>query len=222
MQIRPGMKLLDVGCGGGSFLRVARELGAEVAGVEPSDAGVNASRACGLDVFHGTLDDYVEDHEGAASFDLITANHVIEHAPDPVRTLSQAGRLLSAGGVIWIAVPNSECTAARALGWRWHSADLPIHLMHFSRSSIEAAIRRAGLQIRRIESYSLPRGVRGSLAQILRHKLMMPGRIAHWLSSRGFAHRYAERVGQRWDRTCDGEALLVQIQRPGPDQVGTA
>lgn len=213
VHIRPGMRILDVGCGGGAFIRVARDLGAKVVGIEPSDDGVRACRGAELDVFHGTLDDYVNLRAGDAQFDLITFSHVLEHVPDPVGTLRQAGRLLHDDGVLWVSIPNSQCMPARWLGWKWHSTDLPFHLMQFCRASIEVAVQRAGLHLLRVESYSLPEGVRFSLRQILCRKFKVPGRIAEWLMSRKLAHRYAARLGQQWDQACAGEALLVQMRR---------
>lgn len=96
VAIRPGMRLLDVGCGGGSFLKVARAIGAEAEGVEPSDHGVDTCRTQDIPVFHGTLTEFLQ--TGAAGFDLITANHVVEHHPDPVAFLDEARQLLAPGG----------------------------------------------------------------------------------------------------------------------------
>jgi 2-polyprenyl-3-methyl-5-hydroxy-6-metoxy-1,4-benzoquinol methylase len=52
-----GLRVLDVGCGGGYFLRVARLLGADVEGIEPSPHGVEQARKSGLQVFNGTVQD---------------------------------------------------------------------------------------------------------------------------------------------------------------------
>ena len=59
VSIRPGMRILDVGCGAGSFLHVARELGASVMGVEPSPVAAERARQFGIEVFTGTLESYI-------------------------------------------------------------------------------------------------------------------------------------------------------------------
>ena len=46
--------MLDVGCGGGSFLQVFKKVGVEAAGIEPSSSAA-AARECGIDVFTGTV-----------------------------------------------------------------------------------------------------------------------------------------------------------------------
>ena len=58
VKIVPGSRILDVGCGGGYFLRIAALLGANVEGVEPSAIAAERARASGLTVFTGGVEDY--------------------------------------------------------------------------------------------------------------------------------------------------------------------
>lgn len=208
VSIHPGMRVLDVGCGGGSFLRVVRELGAHAFGVEPSPHGVEQCRADGHDVFHGMIEDYVTQH-GGERFDLITFSHVIEHTPDPVATLRAAGSLLSDGGVLWLAVPNGDCQVMRDLQWRWHSCDLPIHLMHFSLASARAAAGRAGLTVKRLYTYSLPSAVRASMIAKLRFCHYVPRSIGQWL----VAEARASGVAADLDARDAGEAILMELTK---------
>ena len=108
----------------------------------------------------------MEDYAGSSGdrqFDLITANHVLEHTPDPVRTLGVMKGLLAPGGKIWIAVPNSDCTFSRRLRSRWYSLDVPFHLMQFTMESLSKAGDLAGLKILSVRTY-LPPGLDGRLA----------------------------------------------------------
>ena len=216
VSIRPGMRVLDVGCGGGSFLRVARELGAKVEGVEPST--VAAQRACqyGLSVFKGTLEQYAGQVGSDNLFDLVTFSHVIEHVPDPIETLATAGGLLNENGMIWVKVPNGDCRFARALGWRWHSTDLPLHLMHFSLTSIRVTAEHAGLSVRRLYTYSLPRAVGSSIILMLKHRWMIPARVGRRLVWAGYIARKAVEL----DRKSVGEAIIAELIREG--SLGTA
>ena len=111
-----GKTLLDVGCGGGYFLRVVQQLGAIVQGVEPSDAGAHQTSRQEIPVFHGMLDDFVNANGEKKQFDIITSNHVLEHAPNPTATLRQMKSLLAPGGFIWISVPNADCFFKQAIG----------------------------------------------------------------------------------------------------------
>ena len=67
VPVPTGKRVLDIGCGAGFFLRVCRELGATVKGVEPSPIAARFSRSHGLDVFNGTLDRFDTDE----TFDVI-------------------------------------------------------------------------------------------------------------------------------------------------------
>jgi 2-polyprenyl-3-methyl-5-hydroxy-6-metoxy-1,4-benzoquinol methylase len=120
-----GKRLLDVGCGAGRFLRISQSLGAIVQGVEPSEYAATLAQKHGLRVFHGTLESYAAQASAGTQFDVITANQVLEHVPEPVETLRVMKRLLARGGFVWIAVPNASYPICRALKGLWHSTDLP-------------------------------------------------------------------------------------------------
>jgi 2-polyprenyl-3-methyl-5-hydroxy-6-metoxy-1,4-benzoquinol methylase len=208
VQIRPGMRILDVGCGGGSFLRVAAALGAEVQGVEPSPDGVASCRANGVPVFHGMLGDFLK--TDPAPFDLVTANHVVEHHPDPVALLADMARLTGPDGRIWIAVPNAGCFFARALRDRWHSCNLPLHLQQFTDRSVVRAFEAAGLAVDGTETVS-QNSLVSSLAILLRRRALVPGRLTRRLLS-GMLSRTGA-LGRRIDAAGQGEALIVTGRR---------
>jgi len=211
VPIKPGDRVLDVGCGGGYFVRVANKLGAVARGVEPSQVGAERARAEGLDVFHGTLEDFAGRSPGDR-FDIITANHVVEHVPEPVVTLSAMKGLLAPGGFIWISVPNAACTFCRTLKARWHSTDLPLHLMQFSPESLAEAGRRAGLKVASLTTYCLPRSTASSIRQVLRHRYRVPLRLTERI---GLIDRWiGPRVGRKLDAERRGEAILIRLEHP--------
>lgn len=78
-------RLLDVGCGNGSFLELARQAGWEVVGVDPDPEAVAVACSRGLDVRQGDISvlDPSKDQ-----FDGITMSYVIEHVHDPRTTLA--------------------------------------------------------------------------------------------------------------------------------------
>jgi glycosyltransferase involved in cell wall biosynthesis len=82
VAIAEGARILDVGCGVGYFLRIAAQLGATIEGIEPSPVAAAQAPASGLPIFQGTVEDYVALRPDGA-FDIITANHVLEHVSDP-------------------------------------------------------------------------------------------------------------------------------------------
>lgn len=209
LPLPAGKKLLDVGCGAGFFLRISNQLGAVGKGIEPSDLAAERARSDGLDVFTGTLEDYVATVGTDEKFDVITASHVIEHVPDPVTTLSLMKQLLAPGGMAWVAVPNSEARWVKVIGTRWHSIDLPYHLMQFTPHSMGRAAENAGLNIRRPYTYSLPSAVAASMRLVLRYRLLMPGAISTIFVPP--TTRRAAATGSAMDARCEGEAILIEL-----------
>jgi SAM-dependent methyltransferase len=96
-------RLLDVGTGCGFFLVAAQKRQWEVKGVEPSIQSVEvARRKNGLDVFTGTLKEYVENSQ----FDVITFINVLDHSTMPWLEIARAQELLRHGGMIYLRFPN--------------------------------------------------------------------------------------------------------------------
>jgi 2-polyprenyl-3-methyl-5-hydroxy-6-metoxy-1,4-benzoquinol methylase len=122
-------KLLDVGCGNGSFLSTATESGWEALGVDPDPKAVAAARKLGFDVRQGSIDSFAD---MSSCFDVITLSHVIEHVHEPKQMIQSAYRLLKPGGVIYIDTPNMESNGAARFGKNWRGFEAPRHLVLFS------------------------------------------------------------------------------------------
>ena len=201
-----GKRILDVGCGAGYFLRIAKKLGAIEQGVEPSEYAATVAQKQGLNVFCGTLEDFAVQSD--QKFDIITSNHVVEHVPSPVETLAAMKKVLAPGGFIWIAVPNAAYPLSKALDGRWHSTDLPYHLMQFSPASMARAGAEAGLKVKRQTTESIPRFVEHSLGQYFRHKWMLPRKLTQKTGVlRPLARWYARHI----DDKTNGEAIITEF-----------
>lgn len=143
-------RLLDVGCGNGSFLVQMRQLGWEVAGVEPDGEAVSIARErSGLEVFQGCLE---EAKYPDGCFDAITMNHVIEHVPDPIGLLKEGCRVLRPGGKLVVLTPNIKSLGRRMFGGAWLHWDPPRHLFLFSPQALRASAERAGLVIQELRT----------------------------------------------------------------------
>jgi 2-polyprenyl-6-hydroxyphenyl methylase/3-demethylubiquinone-9 3-methyltransferase len=105
-----GRRVLDVGSGGGLLAEGMAAAGAQVVGLEPGEATVNAARAhldhSGLAVEYrqGTVEDVPDSETGR--YDLITCLEVLEHVPDPGATIARCADLLRPGGYLFVATLN--------------------------------------------------------------------------------------------------------------------
>jgi SAM-dependent methyltransferase len=139
----PGQgRLLDFGCGGGSFLARMHQQSWQVTGLDVSTAAVQRVRTeLGLRALVGTLP---HPELRPASFDVITMWHSLEHVHAPLAVLREAHRLLVPGGRLVVAVPNIDSLPFRWFGPAWYGLDLPRHLTHFSPWTLQHILLRAG------------------------------------------------------------------------------
>ncbi len=124
-----GLRLLDIGCGGGLLCEPMRRLGFEVVGVDASarNIGVAAAHAAeqGLDINYrcGTAEGLLA--AGEAPFDVVLNMEVVEHTADPAAFLRDTSRLLAPGGLMVVATLNrtlkslalAKIGAEYVLGW---------------------------------------------------------------------------------------------------------
>ena len=143
MRHEPGGRLLDVGCHIGVFLDVARSVGWQVSGVEPSRWSAERARSRGLAVIEGTLET-----AGFAdgSFDVVTMWDVVEHVADPLTELKRAHRVLRQGGLLALSTMNVEALFPRLAGrrWPWY---MQMHLYYFTPKTLGAMLEQAGFEV---------------------------------------------------------------------------
>lgn len=140
--ISPG-RLLDVGCGSGTFLSQMSKSGWSVEGLETDAAAARIARELsGIPVKMGTIEcaGYP-----AESFDAVTLSHVIEHVADPVAVLRECWRVLRSGGAITVTTPNLESLAHTHFHSCWRGLEPPRHLQVFSMASLRKCAVDAGI-----------------------------------------------------------------------------
>jgi len=200
----PGGRMLDVGCGNGRFLRKMAALGWTCEGVDFSETAVSLCRAAGLNVHRGDLSSAgLQD----ASFDLVTARHVIEHVPDPAAFLREAARVLKPAGRLLIQTPNSAALGRPWFGAHWFANDIPRHLMLFARPNLDRLAARCGLAPIAHKLFTTPKIFLNSLDYRLR-RTGKPSRKSHWRRLAAKSYVLAARLAGRGD-----ELYLVYEKR---------
>jgi len=104
-----GLRILDVGCGGGLVSEPVKRLGAEVVGIDPTEETIAAARihaaetGCAIDYRVATTDDLVAAGE---TFDVVLALEVVEHVPDVAAFVASCAALTRPGGLAVFATIN--------------------------------------------------------------------------------------------------------------------
>jgi SAM-dependent methyltransferase len=148
-------RVIDVGCGDGSYLDALRADGG--VGMDVSMPALRASRSRGLTVVRGSV---CTGERSTAPFadgscSLIVSFHFLEHVPDPRPVIAELLRLLQPGGDLVIQVPNKGCWQARLFGRRWSGLDVPRHLVNYSARTLCDVLEECGLTVVRQSHYSL-------------------------------------------------------------------
>jgi SAM-dependent methyltransferase len=135
---------LDIGCGTGEFLNACQQAGFKAKGVEPSKiARDQAINNYNLSVSENTN---LEQFKGD-TFDSISMWHVLEHIPNLIKTITEFKRILNKNGKIIIAVPNHKSWDSSYYSEFWAAWDVPIHLWHFSKETIELLFNKNGFKL---------------------------------------------------------------------------
>lgn len=139
--------LLDVGCGTGDFLLKAQNAGWKIHGVEPDNgAREMAIKKAGESIFQNM--EIIESLQ--TKFDIITLWHVLEHLPNLEHQIKFLKSLLHPNGVLIIAVPNFKSYDAQFYKRFWAAYDVPRHLWHFSKTSLNKLAGRINMSVEKI------------------------------------------------------------------------
>jgi len=151
-----GLRVLDIGCGGGFLAEEFAALGCRVTGVDPSPASIGAARAHAagqglrIDYRVGTGEELPAPD---ADFDVACCCDVLEHVSDVDRVISETARVLQPGGLYLFDTINrtrtSKLVAIKAMQ-QWpltRLTDVAFHDwdMFITPAELAAVLKRHGL-----------------------------------------------------------------------------
>jgi 2-polyprenyl-6-hydroxyphenyl methylase/3-demethylubiquinone-9 3-methyltransferase len=154
-----GLRILDVGCGGGLLCEPMTRLGANVTGIDATERNTEIARthaaAVGLDIDYryATASDLAE---GGATFDVVLNMEVIEHVADRQAFLDDCARLVRPGGLMFLATLNRTPKAymLAIVGAEYVMRWLPRGTHDWKRfvrpSEMAAWLRHTGMEMREI------------------------------------------------------------------------
>jgi SAM-dependent methyltransferase len=212
--IHGNASLLDIGCGNGSFLVTARDLGYVAVGLEPDEHAVRRAQAAGLDVRLGIVPNSGLPSD---SFDNICLNQVFEHLHKPRQAAEEIFHLLRPGGRLWLSQPNLDSIGFSTFGEFWRGLEAPRHLCLHNRTSLTRLLKEAGFADVQFVPATTEMETTYYFQQSLAMKhLLNPQQTAippdwdsQWRKRVREANKVARRTPQR------SESLTMTARRPG-------
>jgi methionine biosynthesis protein MetW len=155
-QIRPGTRVLDVGCARGDLLAALRDdRRAQVVGIESHESFAVAAAAKGIEVIRGDVSDpSVVARLDPARFDHVICADVLEHLAAPELVLRALRRVFAPGATLIASIPNVVSARARlrlAAGvWRYEDSGIfdRTHLRFYTVSSARELLEQNGYVVR--------------------------------------------------------------------------
>ena len=133
--------VLDIGSSSGEFVFLMKELGFNAVGIEPHQGYADyAAKEHGLKVLSGSLNEQVDSFE-KRSLSLVTMFHVLEHLPDPIKSLNKIGDLLKQDGYIYIEVPNATRMTSP------HYMFFKAHTLYFTHQTLINLLAKSGFEV---------------------------------------------------------------------------
>jgi SAM-dependent methyltransferase len=168
----PGTRIVDYGCGDGSYLETQRGYGHALTGYEADEGQAGRlSKRLGLPVHH-SLDTLFAAVDGKA--DVVTMHFVVEHLTDLERGFDTARRLLKPDGVFYFVVPHEDSREARLFGRMWHNLDPPRHVSFPEALHVLRLAERHGLRLEKHAPVPFPNGFAASVPVVLTGRFRFP------------------------------------------------
>ncbi|QQG47099.1 MAG: class I SAM-dependent methyltransferase [Candidatus Woesebacteria bacterium] len=146
---KPG-SVLEIGASNGVMLDIFKQNDWETWGVEPSK-NANIAQRKG----HKIINDFFEKASLPKNyFDLVIANHTLEHLDNPLSILKKVHNILKKDGLVFIDVPNAGGIGSEFLGDKWPYKLPKEHKHQFTKNSLQKIFEEADFKVIHFESRS--------------------------------------------------------------------
>jgi 2-polyprenyl-3-methyl-5-hydroxy-6-metoxy-1,4-benzoquinol methylase len=137
---------IEIGCGEGILLKHLQSRGVRVFGCELDKKSVDkANQVLGDNqVFNLTAENFLQ--EVKVKPDYIFISHTLEHFENPLRIMKSLHGICGPNTKVIIAVPNVLNVKRWFFPRKWGYWQVPIHITHFSKDSLNYLLREAGFQ----------------------------------------------------------------------------
>jgi SAM-dependent methyltransferase len=211
-NVKPGDKVLDVGCGAAGFRKCIP--GASYLGLDP-----NFAEGSGIEnVRNQTLAEHLVDHAG--SYDVACSFQVIEHVKNPATVYADMVRAVRPGGLVIIGVPHVPCAATRIPNWLVNAP--PHHLTWWTKPALAALAERNGTSVVSIEQ--VPWGPHDSVVYWIERCSPIRCKDIHYCNRMSwhlsaifgfYAGRLMHALRRLPETKDEGISLLLVARRPG-------
>jgi len=147
------LKVLDIGCNLGIFVKLAEENEWEAVGIDTDEKVIKLGRGKFRVNLRNTK---LEDAEFKSNeFDVVVLEHTLEHIFEPLKLIKIIRKILKRGGIIVIRVPNVEGLPVKIQNLRgeiWYGYNPRQHVWHFTQKTLRQLLENEGFEILELQA----------------------------------------------------------------------
>lgn len=148
-------KLLDLGCGTGTFLQMAKSKGFKITGNDISHYAINHLKKNKIPSIKGSIESNILPKN---SFDIITGWDVIEHLHNPAAAIKHIHTSLRPDGYLFLTTPDTDRFDARLMGKYWYGyKKIPEHVGFFNSFSMTKLLEDSNFKVINIKPWGFYR-----------------------------------------------------------------
>jgi 2-polyprenyl-3-methyl-5-hydroxy-6-metoxy-1,4-benzoquinol methylase len=150
LRVRPGERVLEVGCGRAIGAQRFADRGAQWTGLEIDRTHCEWVRQRGWECYHGIVEELAPTIE--ARYDAVIGSQVLEHVASPRPFVRACASLLRPGGRLIFAIPHYDAPNRSRCKENWLNWHMPYHRFHYNKRSLNRLAESEGLRVTRFQT----------------------------------------------------------------------